>query len=94
VLHMPAPGSGQRQGTPIGFGLFSTRSGALLAALDKVSYLGTRPMTQQVLWTSAAGRGLLVQSPLPYWGRVALVQPDKISLLPSSIRISVPDVTW
>jgi hypothetical protein len=94
VRNVPTPGDGQTSGIPIGFAVFSARSGSLLAALDKVSYRGTRPMTQQVLWASAAGRGLLVQSPLPYWNRLGLLQAHHISLLPASVRISVPDTAW
>jgi hypothetical protein len=93
IMDSPAPG-GSTTGIPIGFAMFSARSGALLTVLDKVSYRGTRPMTQQVLWASPTGSGLLVQSPLPYWNRLGLLRAHSISLLPASVRIVVPDVVW
>ncbi|HET9896376.1 MAG TPA: hypothetical protein VFQ44_15735 [Streptosporangiaceae bacterium] len=72
-----------------GFGLFSTRTGRRITTFD------TGPTSSSdVLWSDPDGRTLIVWSPPGHPGRLAIVRPGKLTLLPASARAVLPFAAW
>jgi hypothetical protein len=86
--------SAQAADIQVGFGEYSTRTGALLRVLDAGEMASTEPLTQQVLWSSSSGSELITESALPYLNRVAVVTTGQLTLLPAADQPAVPAIVW